>query len=645
MNRIIATSAILFFAILPGNAKPVDLTFIHTNDLHSHLLGFAPTLDYNPMTVGNDNTRGGWARIQTVINRVRAERANPVCLVDGGDFMMGSLFHMVARERAIELRLMKEMGYDATTLGNHEFDLKPAGLARIIRAANAYGGLPLIVSSNVVFSKDDHRDDTLEAVFNEGLVRPYSLVKKGGITIGFFGVVGADAAEVSPFAKPVTFLDIISTAKRYVTLLKEQKADLIVCLSHSGINEKDLDASEDVRLARAVPEIDIIISGHTHTLLRKPLIENKTIIVQAGSYSRWVGVLDVSLENGRAALRGYRIIDIDDTIAGDPALNARINAFKQEVSAAVLGPLGLSHDSIIAETDFDLTIGEGESNLGNLIADSMRWYVNRFASSEQDPVTRVVAAIESNGLIRDDVRKGKTGRISVADLFASFPLGIGVDDSMGYPLVSTYLYASEIKKALEILTSVYPLKGDDYFIQVSGLRFTYNPRRVIFDRVTDIWLGDAERGYRPLDYSSSNKRLYRVTANIYNATFLKLIGDFTFGILTIVPKDRDGKPIEDLTSALVDADPRTPGIQEVKEWQSLLTYVRSFKDLNGNGIPDVPSRYRGKERRITPEPSFNPVSLLKRGTWVTWAASGAFIAAMTLVVLAGFLVIKRLRKR
>ena len=315
------------------------------------------------------------------------------------------------------------------------------------------------------------------------------------------------------------------------------------------------------------------------------------------------------------------------------------------MSAAVLGPLGLSHDSIIAETDFDLTIGEDESNLGNLIADSMRWYVNRYASSDQDPVSRVAAAIESNGLIRDDVRKGKTGRISAADLFAAFPLGIGVDDSMGYPLVSTYLYASEIKKALEILTSVYPLKGDDYFIQVSGLRFTYNPRRVIFDRVTGIWLGDSEGGYRPLDYSSSNKRLYRVTANIYNATFLKLIGDFTFGILTIVPKDRDGRPIDDLKEALVDADPRTPGIQEVKEWQGLLAYVRSFKDLNGNGIPDVPSRYRGKEGRITPEPSFNPVSLLKRGTWVTWAASGAFIAAMTLVVLAGFLVIKRLRKR
>jgi 5'-nucleotidase len=91
--------------------------------------------------------------------------------------------------------------------------------------------------------------------------------------------------------------------------------------------------------------------------------------------------------------------------------------------------------------------------------------------------------------------------LAVTDVFAAIPLGIGMDDTMGYPLITCYFYASEIKKALEVLTSVYPRKGASYFLQVSGVKFSYNPRRVIFDRVTDIRLGSEEEGYVPLDPS------------------------------------------------------------------------------------------------------------------------------------------------
>ncbi|MEA3486618.1 MAG: metallophosphoesterase, partial [Thermodesulfobacteriota bacterium] len=110
------------------------ITIVHTNDLHSHLLGFSPNIDYTPLETGDDKTVGGWARIATVIQDVKQDRSNPVLVVDAGDFLMGSLFHMLSREEAFELRLMKAMGYDVVTLGNHEFDLKPAGLARILTA-------------------------------------------------------------------------------------------------------------------------------------------------------------------------------------------------------------------------------------------------------------------------------------------------------------------------------------------------------------------------------------------------------------------------------------------------------------------------------------------------------------------------------
>ncbi|MBP7737275.1 MAG: bifunctional metallophosphatase/5'-nucleotidase [Spirochaetes bacterium] len=627
------------------SAKEQKITLVHTNDLHSHLLGFYPNIDYTPQA-NDDNTKGGWARIMTVIKNTRAERSNPVLAVDAGDYLMGSLFHMISRDRALELRLLKDMGYDVVTLGNHEFDLKPAGLARILNSAKKYGGLPPIVSSNVVFSEKDERDNTLEEVFKAGIVKPYTVLNAGGVKIGFFGLMGKDAAEVAPFSKPVTFGDPKETAKKMVALLRDkEKVDLVVCLSHSGINLENLSKSEDVRLARDVPGIDIIISGHTHTPVKEPIREGKTIIVQAWCYGLWVGIMDITVKDGAVALGGYRIVEIDDKIAGDNAITTVINGFKNEITGTVLAPVRLAFDTVIAYHDFDLNIAEEESNLGNLIADASLWYVNRFAYDPRDPETKVVVAVDSNGLIRDPVVKGKTGKIAVCDLFNALPLGIGKDDTMGYPMTAVYLYGSELKKALEILTSINPLKGYDYFLQISGLKFTYNPRRMIFDRVTSIQIGNDEGGYRPLDYSDSNKKLYRVTANMYNAAFLEIVGNFTMNILKIVPKDRNGKPFDDLAKALVDADPKKPGIQEVKQWVGLMEYVRSFKDTNGDGIPEIPDKYKGKLGRAVAEPSLNPVSLLKGGTYMTWIGAALCAVVIGVIALVAVVVVKKVRKK
>lgn len=641
----------LFFFILlliiPLTASAGDrkLTLMHTNDMHSHLLGFYPTIDYMPGITG-DGTKGGWARISTVIKKTRMERSNPVLVVDAGDFLMGSLFHMLCRERSFELRLMKEMGYDVITLGNHEFDLTPSGLARILRSAQRYRGLPAIVSSNVEFSKSDSRDDTLEAAFKDGLVKPYTVVNAGNVRIGFFGLIGERAARVSPFAKPVTFGDMADSAKKMVDLLRNrERVDLVVCLSHGGINQKDISDSEDVRLARRVPGIDIIISGHTHTPQRTPIHEGRTTIVQAWCYGLWVGIMDIVIKNATVEIAGYRIVEINDSIRGDESVTSLIRGYENEISASVLAPVGLSFNSIIARQDFDMTIEEDESNLGNLVADASRWYVNRIDYDPRDPATKVVAAFDSNGLIRDAVYRGKSGRLAVCDLFNALPLGIGADGTMGYPLTATYFYASEIKNTLEILTSISPLKGDDYFLQVSGLKFTYNPRRMIFDRVTSIQLGSDEEGYTPLDYSPSNKKLYRITANLYNATFLEIIGDFTMNILKIVPKDKNGKPYEALSKALVDADPKMPGIQEAKQWIGLVEYVRSFRDRNGDGYPEVPDQYRSKLGRTVRDPSMNPVSLLKRGTWITWLTAGLIAAVIGVVALTPVLIIKKFWKK
>lgn len=638
---------ILLMSVHSGDIQAAEsrLTIIHTNDLHSHFLGFSPNRDYTPEVTGDDQTIGGWARIATVIQNVKNSRDNPVLVLDAGDFLMGSLFHMVSREEALELELMTEMGIEFTTLGNHEYDLEPDGLARILEAAIKKGKMPQIVASNVVFDDSRKEDDRLQELFRQGWVKPYRIVQKADLKIGLFGLMGDDAASVAPFASPVTFSDRIESAKKMVKILREkEKVDLIICLSHSGLN-RDPDSSEDQQLAREVPDIDIIISGHTHTRLLHPILENGTVIVQAWEYGKQVGILDISADTGRIKVMNYKVRQIDDTIPGNRRITGMIENAKPIINEKVLRPYHLSFDQVLVETGFDLHIEEKESNLGNLITDATRWAVDQSEYTAGDPSSRVSISVQSNGVIRDDILKGKTGKVSVSDLFRTSPLGIGWDGSMSYPLVSMYVTAPEIKKAFEVLTSVYPLKGSDYYIQVSGARMVYNPYRMLFDRVTEIRLQDEKGNYRLLDTSSENPRLYKIVTNIYNATFLKVIGSFTSSILTIVPKDKSGMPIEDLGRYRVDADKTRPGIQEIKDWTALMSYVQTFEDTDGDGIPDIPERYRDPEGRQVVAASLNPYHLLAGGNYLTWIAFGILVLVLGVVWLILYIGVRIVRKR
>ena len=588
------------------------LTIVHTNDLHSHIQGFSPEIDYRPDLVNADNTVGGWSRIATVINNTKKERRNPVLTLDAGDFSMGSLFHTLAREEAFELRLLKMMGYDAVTLGNHEFDLKPAGLARMLLSAKAKGGMPQIVFAGAVFDKKNPADDSLAEVFDGTDVNDYIVLIRNGIKIGIFGMMGKDAAAVATFAAPVTFRDPIEVSREIVHILRtEEKVDIVICLSHGGLTDNSKQAEDEI-LARNVKGIDIIISGHTHALHKTPLQIGNTIIVNAWAYGKHVGVLDIIYDNRKVTLKGYKTIVINSAIKGDAAIQQTIEGFKQKINKEFLAGFGLKYDQTIAQTNHDLIMDKDESPLGNMIADSMRWYINKYDADINDPSSLVVASLEFNGVIRDSLLMGKTGKIAVCDLFRTIPMGIGTDDTMGYPLITFYLYGYEIKRMLEILTSIEPIKGNNFFLQISGLRFTYNQHRVIFDRVTAIEMGSEEEGYKPLIYSKSNRKLYRVAANIYNATFLKVVGSYTNHLLDIFPKDKKGNQIKRLSNLRVDADKTRSGIQELKQWQGVMEYVQSFKQGNDPGVANLPDKYKVKLERIVAKPSWNPLQILAR---------------------------------
>jgi 5'-nucleotidase/UDP-sugar diphosphatase len=243
------------------------ITILHTNDLHSRLMGFSPESAYTPLTLHDDNTVGGFARIATIIKTECQSNKGTTLVLDAGDFMMGTLFPSLEVKTGFQLRLMKEMGYDVIALGNHEYEFGPEWLASVIGTSAQNGKIPFLLIGNARFDKNDKRDDALEKLVTDGLVFEKQIIVKDGIRIGIFSILGKDAVSVAPKSAPVTFEKQISHAKKMVKELKSENCNIIICLSHSGVKKAENGewTGEDVELAQKVKGIDIIIGGHRST--------------------------------------------------------------------------------------------------------------------------------------------------------------------------------------------------------------------------------------------------------------------------------------------------------------------------------------------------------------------------------------------
>jgi 5'-nucleotidase/UDP-sugar diphosphatase len=283
--KVLAVSMAVCAILLTGTlfAAPEGrktFTILHTNDLHSNFLGLGPATDYTPFKLNDDETRGGYARQATLIAQRRAARKTqgPVLVLCAGDYSMGTAFGAATRGTGGELQLMSRMGYDATTFGNHEFDLGPDGLGQSISAAAKAGHIPAVVASNTRFAANDPTLANLQRLARDGVVRSYVVIERGGLRFGIFGLLGKEAQFYTGGAGAATFIDAIETAKELVKMLREtEKVDVVIALSHGGLQKgKDGSFSEgdDVLLAQSVPGIDVVVGGHSHTELREPIIVN-----------------------------------------------------------------------------------------------------------------------------------------------------------------------------------------------------------------------------------------------------------------------------------------------------------------------------------------------------------------------------------
>ena len=452
------------------------------------------------------------------------------------------------------------------------------------------------------------------------------------------GVFGVDALACAPTCE-LLFCDPVEAVKETVAEIKaNEDVDMIVCVSHSGTWE-DESKSEDEILARSVPDLDLIISGHTHTELAEPIVHGDTYIVSTGEYGKKIGELSmIQKSDGRWEMTDYNLVPILSTITADGATQEKIDGFMEAVDTGYLADFGYTKDEVLAtnnvqfSTLHDLEYEHTEHNLGDLMSDA---YVYAVENSDDFDGVPVDVAVVPSGTVRDTYTAGD---ITVEQVFNSFSLGIGPDGVPGYPLISVYLTGKELRTAAEIDASV-----SDYMttarLYMSGLHFTYNPNRMILNRVTDIYLTD-ENGSR---VELEDDKLYRVVADLYSGQMLSAVTDMSHGLLSLVPKYADGTPIEDFEDVIV-----MEGNRELKAWDSIARYMQSFEDTDGDGIANVPSYYSQMHDRKVVDESRSLGDLVKSPNKYAAMIVAVILIVIILVVLLIVLVvklIKRIRRR
>ncbi|MBN2056123.1 bifunctional metallophosphatase/5'-nucleotidase [bacterium] len=428
MKRSLLACVILLAAGV--QAATVPFTILHTNDTHTRLI-----------PAGLDPEWGGAARVATLIEAVRDEGGD-VVLLDAGDWSEGTFFHTIAGNGSIDLRLKDMMGYDAVTIGNHDYLYSPGFL--VDKLLNEAPGFPLLLA-NV---------DCTEYPDLEPLIQPYVMFELSGIKVGVFGVT-IDEFIYTQFFDPVEVTDPEDTAEVVIAELRDAGADIVICLSHLGD-----DGDED--LAESVAGIDIIVGGHSHTRFDEvrtyidPL-GNEVVAVQAGCWYRFLGRLDCEWDTETTVLTvtDYGLLPADGAVAEEQAVKALIDAQAAQIEA-LFGPV---FDDAVAQTDMDLYSWESEMPLGNLVADSVRYGL-------EDEGYELDAVLVSGNFFADDL---PYGIIDTADVLEMYPYGF--DPYLGKHL---YMLIGQVEGYfLKVAIGLYTSIGLQ--MHLSGLEVVYNP--------------------------------------------------------------------------------------------------------------------------------------------------------------------------
>jgi 5'-nucleotidase/UDP-sugar diphosphatase len=416
-------------SIGPAHSKPQKLTILHTNDHHGRFWE------------SRDGEYGLAARA-TLIAKLRQEvkeAGGESLLLDAGDVNTGvPQSDMLNAEP--DFRGMAAIGYDVMAVGNHEFD-NP--LSTILKQQKEWAKFPF-VSANIYYEKNGKR------------VFPASITKKvGDIKVTIFGLTTEDTPKKSnpENTKGLKFVPSVEEAKKIVPKLRP-KTDVLIALTHTGHypdGKHGADAPGDVSIARAVKGIDLIVGGHTQKPLFEPDIQNGTIIVQANEWGKYVGKIDLEIEDGKVTLISYKLIPVNLKSSEAPRIEPNqemlnlLKPFKELGDQTLLIELGNADQELIGRRD---VVRFEETNLGNLVS---RAYLEKFNAD---------LAISNSGGIRDSIYPGK---ITMETVLMVLPFG--------GEIVTAELTGSELKKYMEyVVTQLTP--GSGSFPQISGAKIT-----------------------------------------------------------------------------------------------------------------------------------------------------------------------------
>jgi 5'-nucleotidase len=499
LRKLALVLSLLLVVVLPTTAQDETfaLTIMHTNDTHAA---------HRP----NSNGDGGVARQATVVNQIRAEKANTL-LLDAGDRFTGTLFHTTFLGQD-QVAIMNALGYDAMTLGNHEFDNGDDVLAAFIDGLE----FPVAVA-NVDFSA---------SAFLADKTQPYVILDVNGQQVGVIGMVTADTVEIaSPGEDLVWNADYVAVANTAAAELTEQGVNKIILLTHLGV-------SDELPLMEQLENIDVVLGGHSHTLYsntyraasdRYPLTFTSAsgepiYYAQAFANNLYLGRLDLVFDaNGVITSASGDTILLSRYITPDPELQAIVDELGTEVEALVATETG-AETTVFLEGDRSVCRVE-ECLLGNVIADAVR------------AAARTDIGIINGGGIRASL---EAGPVTVGDLLAIHPFG---------NLNSIFsLTGADVIAMLE--NSVSRIELDDQgrvkrdgaagrFLQVSGLRFTVDPTLDAGSRIVSVEVLNANGEYEPIDlekvYTISGNNFIRTGGDGFTVLAEKAINPYDFG--------------------------------------------------------------------------------------------------------------------
>ena len=452
--RLLSSAAAL--AITAGAASAdYSLTILHTNDFHSR---FEPISKYDSTCSGEDNTAGecfgGSARLVTALEDAKA-RLDNYLLVDGGDQFQGTLFY-THYKGMLAAEMMNKMGYDAMTVGNHEFDDGPEVLRGFVDSVD----FPVLMSN---------ADVSGEPLLSDAIMKS-TIIEKNGEKIGLIGLTPQDTDELASPGPNIVFTAPADAVQGEVDKLTEEGVNKIIVLSHSGYKV-------DISVAENTTGVDVIVGGHTNTLLGEmdgaegpyPTMVGDTAIVSAYAYGKFLGELNVTFDDdGKVVSAEGAPLIMDASVAEDAATVDRI--------AEAAAPLEEIRNKVVAETS-DEIVGSREMcraeecPMGNLVADAM---LDRVKDQGID------VAISNGGGLRASI---DAGEVTMGEVLTVLPF---------QNTLSTFqVKGSTLVEALENGASQME-EGAGRFPQVSGMSFTIDPSAEPGSRISDVKVGGSD---------------------------------------------------------------------------------------------------------------------------------------------------------